>query len=50
MRDVVARKLQEDCSPEQISGWLKREYPEDESMRISQETINSTLFVQARAL
>ena len=29
LRDVLARKLYEDCSPEQISGWLKREYPED---------------------
>jgi hypothetical protein len=37
LRDVVARKLREDCSPEQISGWLKREYPEDEAMRISHE-------------
>jgi len=26
-------------SPEQISGWLKREYPEDEAMYISHETI-----------
>jgi hypothetical protein len=39
LRDVLARKLHEDCSPEQISGWLKREYPEDEGMRISHETI-----------
>ena len=39
LRDVVARKLREDCSPEQISGWLKREYPDDEAMRISHETI-----------
>jgi len=48
LRDVVARKLREDCSPEQISGWLKREYPNDEAMRISHETIYRTLFVQAR--
>jgi IS30 family transposase len=48
LRDVVARKLQEDCSPEQISGWLKREYPDDETIRISHETIYRTLFVQAR--
>jgi IS30 family transposase len=48
LRDVVARKLHEDCSPEQISGWLKREYPSDEAMRISHETIYRTLFVQAR--
>jgi IS30 family transposase len=48
LRDVVARKLYEDWSPEQISGWLKREYPSDEAMRISHETIYRTLFVQAR--
>ncbi|PLS85987.1 MAG: IS30 family transposase, partial [Actinobacteria bacterium] len=48
LRDVVARKLQEDWSPEQICGWLKREYPEDEAMHISHETIYRTLFVQAR--
>lgn len=48
LRDVVAQKLREDWSPEQISGWLKREYPEDEAMHISHETIYRTLFVQAR--
>jgi IS30 family transposase len=48
LRDVVARKLREDWSPEQISGWLKSQYPEDEAMRISHETIYRTLFVQAR--
>ena len=48
LRDVVARKLREDWSPEQISGWLKREYPDEEAMRISHETIYRTLFVQAR--
>jgi IS30 family transposase len=48
LRDVVARKLREDWSPEQISGWLKRQYPFDEAMRISHESIYRTLFVQAR--
>lgn len=48
LRDVVARKLKEDWSPEQISGWLKKHYPDDEAMRISHETIYRTLFVQAR--
>src|SRR5919112_503406 len=46
--DVEARKLRKDWSPEQISGWLKREYPSDEAMRISHETIYRTLFVQAK--
>ncbi len=48
LRDLVAGKLKEDWSPEQISGWLKKEYPLDEAMRVSHETIYRTLFVQAR--
>jgi IS30 family transposase len=48
LRDLVAPKLKADCSPEQISGWLKREYPSDEAMYVSHETIYRTLFVQAR--
>jgi IS30 family transposase len=48
LRDVVAEKLQEEWSPQQISGWLKLAYPEDETMRVSHETIYLTLFVQAR--
>ena len=48
LREMVAEKLKEDWSPEQISGWLKREYPLDEAMHISHETIYRTLFVQAR--
>jgi len=47
---VVARKLGEDWSPEQISGWIKRRYPDDEAMRVSHETIYRTLFVQARGV
>jgi IS30 family transposase len=45
---VVASKLEQDWSPQQIVGWLKLEYPEDETMRVSHETIYLTLFVQAR--
>jgi IS30 family transposase len=44
---VVATKLEQDWSPPQIAGWLKLEYPEDETMRVSHETIYLTLFVQA---
>jgi hypothetical protein len=39
LRDLVTEKLKEDWSPEQISGWLKREYPEDEAVYVSHETI-----------
>jgi IS30 family transposase len=39
-----------DWSPEQISGWLKIQYPDDESMRVSHETIYRSLFIQARGV
>lgn len=48
LRDVVAEKLKEDCSPQQISGWLVKRYPDEEVMRVSAETIYRTLFIQAR--
>ena len=48
LQEQVAGKLQLDWSPEQISGWLKEQYPADESLRVSHETIYRTLFVQAR--
>ena len=48
LRDIVASKLLLDWSPEQISGWLKREYPANESLRVSHETIYRSLFIQAR--
>ena len=37
-------------SPEQIAGWLKREYPGDEDNQVSHETIYRSLFVQARGV
>jgi len=48
LRDVVASKLMLDWSPEQIAGWLKAQYPNNESMRVSHETIYRSLFIQAR--
>jgi IS30 family transposase len=48
LRAQVAAKLELDWSPEQIAGWLKREYPHDGRMHISHETIYRTLYVQAR--
>jgi len=50
LRLVVAARLQDDWSPEQISGWLVTEYPNDVAMRISHETIYRSLFVQARGV
>ena len=50
LRTIVARKLILNWSPEQISGWLKRRYPHNESMRVSHETIYRSLFIQARGV
>jgi IS30 family transposase len=50
LRDIVASKLILDWSPEQISGWLKTQYPDDESKRVSHETIYRSLFIQARGV
>src|SRR5712692_7687382 len=48
LQKIVASKLILDWSPEQISGWLKTQYPNDESLRVSHETIYRSLFIQAR--
>jgi len=45
---IVAQKLKMLWSPEQIAGWLKSAYPQDESYQVSQETIYRSLFIQAR--
>lgn len=45
---LVAQKLRRNWSPQQISGWLRVEYPNNREMRVSAETIYRTLFVQAR--
>src|SRR5467141_2637588 len=50
LRKMVASKLILDWSPEQVSGWLKIQYPDDESMRVSHETIYRSLFIQARGV
>jgi IS30 family transposase len=48
LQEIVASKLMQDWSPQQISGWLKLQYPNDESLRVSHETIYRSLFLQAR--
>jgi IS30 family transposase len=50
LRNIVASKMILDWSPEQISGWLKTHYPDDENMRVSHETIYRSLFIQARGV
>lgn len=44
----VESKLRRKWSPEQIAGWLKREYPGDDWNQVSHETIYRSLFIQAR--
>jgi IS30 family transposase len=48
LAQVVANKLRRDWSPEQIAGWLKHAYPNDEVCQVSRETIYKSLFIQAR--
>jgi IS30 family transposase len=48
LRRVVSERLQEDHSPEQIAGWLRLRYPDNEAMQVSHETIYRALYVQAR--
>ena len=45
---VVERTLEARWSPQQISGWLAEQYPDDPEMRVSHETIYQSLFVQSR--
>jgi IS30 family transposase len=50
LQEIVASKLLLDWSPEHISGWLTTQYPSDERMRVSHETIYRSLFIQARGV
>jgi IS30 family transposase len=48
LRKYVSAKLAVRWSPEQICHALVREFPDDESMRVSIETIYQAIYVQAR--
>ena len=50
LRWRVAQKLALQWSPEQIAGWLKRQFPTDAEMQVSHETIYRSLFVQTRGV
>ena len=50
LRSMVAAKLQDQWSPQQISGWLKTELADDGTMQVSHETIYKSLFIQARGV
>ena len=48
LRALVQGKLDARWSPEQISGWLKAEFPDNGGMRVCHETIYQAIYVQAR--
>ena len=50
LRNLVAKKLSLDWSPEQIAGWLRRKFPNEGDRRVSHETIYRSLFIQARGI
>jgi len=50
LRKIVAEKLQEDWSPEQISGWLHTTAGDGTGMRVSHETIYRSLYQQTRGV
>ena len=47
---VVAVKLKQQWSPQQIAGWLKQTHPHHEHTRVSHETIYRSLYIQARGV
>ena len=50
LREAVAGKLQQDWSPQQVSGWLQRFHGDDSNMQLSHEAIYRSLFIQTRGL
>lgn len=50
LRQVVANRLAEQWSPDQIAGWLVQQYPDDPRMRVSHETLYRSLFIQIRGV
>ena len=48
LRAEVVRRLAMRWSPEQVSASLRRDFPGDEGMRVSHETIYRALYVQGR--
>jgi IS30 family transposase len=50
LRKIVALKLKEFWSPEQIAGWLKLNNSENQDLRISHETIYKSLYIQTRGV
>ena len=50
LANAVAAKLNQQWSPQQIAGWLKRQHPDREQERVSHETIYRSLYIQTRGV
>ena len=50
LRAVVAARLAQQWSPQQIAGWLRTTYPDNPEMQVSHETIYLSLFIQSRGV
>jgi len=50
LRRLIAEKLTQQWSPQQIAGWLRRTFPSDPEQHVSHETIYRSLFVQSRGV
>jgi IS30 family transposase len=50
LRWSVAQELALQWSPQQIAGWLKRQFPADQGMQVSHESIYRSLFIQTRGV
>lgn len=50
LRRIVAHRLSLDWSPEQIAGWLRIQFSEEQDLWISHETIYRSLYVQTRGV
>ena len=48
LHERVEKDLAEKWSPQEIAGRLRREFPDDEAMQVSHETIYRALYVQGR--
>jgi IS30 family transposase len=48
LREKVEQDLEKKYSPEQITGRLRREFPDDPEMRVSPEAIYQSIYVQSR--
>jgi IS30 family transposase len=48
LHDAVADGLEKKWSPRQIGQRLREDFPEDDTMRVSHETVYQTLYLQAR--